>query len=101
MRVPFSVRILLISFKIAGRFRLIKTLVTTYFSDRKHDWGAADLEKVTDYAEEKEIVAASTALLDDAIATVRKLFTKIWAEIHQALQSHFSLLTEFKLELNK
>jgi hypothetical protein len=30
-------------------------------------------EKVTDYAEEKEIVAASTALLDDAIATVRKL----------------------------
>ena len=41
-------------------------------SDRKHDWGAADLEKVTDYAEEKEIVAASTALLDDAIATVRK-----------------------------
>lgn len=31
-----------------------------------------DLEKVTDYAEEKEIVAASTAALDDAIATVRK-----------------------------
>ena len=56
---------------------------------------------MTDYAEEKEIVAASTALLDDAIATVRKLFTKIWAEIHQALQSHFSLLTEFKLELYK
>ena len=30
-------------------------------------------EKVTDYAEEKEIIAASTAVLDDAIATVRKL----------------------------
>ena len=29
-------------------------------------------EKVTDYAEEKEIVAASPAALDDAIATVRK-----------------------------
>ncbi len=29
-------------------------------------------EKVTDYAEEKEIVTASTALLDDAIASVRK-----------------------------
>ena len=28
---------------------------------------------MTDYAEEKEIIAASTAVLDDAIATVRKL----------------------------
>jgi len=38
--------------------------------EKKHDSGAADLEKVTDYAEEKEILPASTDL-EDAIATIR------------------------------
>ena len=37
----------------------------------KHDDGAADLEKVTDYAEEKEILSTSTDL-EDAIATIRE-----------------------------
>ena len=39
---------------------------------KKHDSGAADLEKVTDYAEEKEIFSSSTDL-EDAIAAIRKL----------------------------
>ena len=39
-------------------------------SEKKHDSGAADLEKVTDYAEEKEIVSNSTDL-SDAIANIR------------------------------
>lgn len=37
---------------------------------KKHDSGAADLEKVTDYAEEKEILSSSTDL-EDAIAVIR------------------------------
>ena len=39
--------------------------------EKKHNSGAADLEKVTDYAEEKEITSSSTELTD-AIATIRK-----------------------------
>ena len=39
---------------------------------RRHNSGAADLEKVTDYAEEKEILSTSTDL-DDAIAVIRRL----------------------------
>merc|ERR1712203_1027990 len=38
--------------------------------EKKHNSGAADLEKVTDYAEEKEINSSSTELTD-AIATIR------------------------------
>lgn len=38
---------------------------------KKHDSGAADLEKVTDYAEEKEILSTSTDL-EDALAIIRK-----------------------------
>jgi len=38
--------------------------------DRKHDSGAADLEKVTDYAEEKEISSTGNEL-EDAIAAIR------------------------------
>ena len=37
--------------------------------EKKHDSGAADLEKVTDYAEEKEILSSSTDL-EDAINTI-------------------------------
>ena len=40
-------------------------------NERKHDSGAADLEKVTDYAEEKEI-APSTSNLDDALENIRE-----------------------------
>ena len=40
-------------------------------NEKKHDTGAADLEKVTDYAEEKEIISSSTELTD-AIANIRK-----------------------------
>jgi len=39
--------------------------------EKKHDSGAADLERVTDYAEEKEILSTSTDL-EDAIATIRE-----------------------------
>ncbi|XP_023327278.1 huntingtin-interacting protein K [Eurytemora carolleeae] len=38
--------------------------------DRKHDWGAADLEKVTDYAEEMEILSTGNEL-EDAITAIR------------------------------
>ncbi|TRY68339.1 hypothetical protein TCAL_01400, partial [Tigriopus californicus] len=38
--------------------------------EKKHDSGAADLEKVTDYAEEKEIISTSTDL-EDAITIIR------------------------------
>merc|ERR1712141_118221 len=38
--------------------------------EKKHNSGAADLEKVTDYAEEKEITSSSTELTD-AIANIR------------------------------
>ena len=38
--------------------------------EKKHDSGAADLEKVTDYAEEKEIGSSSAA--EDAIAVISK-----------------------------
>ena len=38
---------------------------------KRHNSGAADLEKVTDYAEEKEILSTSTDL-DDAIAVIRR-----------------------------
>ena len=41
--------------------------------EKKHDSGAADLEKVTDYAEEKEIGSSSAA--EDAIAVISKLTT--------------------------
>ena len=40
--------------------------------EKKHDSGAADLEKVTDYAEEKEIGSSSAA--EDAIAVISKGF---------------------------
>lgn len=40
-------------------------------NEKKHDSGAADLEKVTDYAEEKEI-APSSSNFDDALANIRK-----------------------------
>ena len=40
--------------------------------EKKHDSGAADLERVTDYAEEKEILSSSTDL-EDAINTIRTL----------------------------
>ena len=39
--------------------------------EKKHDSGAADLEKVTDYAEEKEIGSSSAA--EDAIAVISKI----------------------------
>ena len=39
-------------------------------NEKKHDSGAADLEKVTDYAEEKEIATSSD--FDDALANIRK-----------------------------
>ena len=42
--------------------------------DKKHDSGAADLEKVTDYAEEKEIGSSSAA--EDAIAVISKFHVK-------------------------
>lgn len=45
---------------------------------------------MTDYAEEKEIVAASTAALDDAIATVRKLdfyYKIVWKSTFDNLES--------------
>ncbi len=39
--------------------------------EKKHDSGAADLEKVTDYAEEKEI--GSSLAAEDAIAVISSL----------------------------
>ena len=42
--------------------------------EKKHDSGTADLEKVTDYAEEKEIIPTSNDL-EDAIAIIRE-FTR-------------------------
>lgn len=39
--------------------------------EKKHDSGTADLEKVTDYAEEKEIISTSNDL-EDAIAIISK-----------------------------
>ena len=42
--------------------------------EKKHDSGAADLEKVTDYAEEKEIGSSSAA--EDAIAVISKFHVK-------------------------
>ena len=44
----------------------------TFQNKKRHNSGAADLEKVTDYAEEKEILSTSTDL-DDAIAVIRRL----------------------------
>lgn len=44
--------------------------------EKKHDSGAADLEKVTDYAEEKEILSSSTDL-EDAIATISKFLSNL------------------------
>merc|ERR1712123_340475 len=38
--------------------------------DKKHDSGAADLEKVTDYAEDQEILSTGNEL-EDAIVTIR------------------------------
>merc|ERR1711983_568460 len=38
--------------------------------DKKHDSGAADLEKVTDYAEDKEILSTGNEL-EDAIVAIR------------------------------
>jgi len=38
--------------------------------DKKHDWGAADLEKVTDYAEDQEILSTGNEL-EDAIVNIR------------------------------
>eukprot|EP00096_Caligus_rogercresseyi_P010553 TRINITY_DN389_c1_g10_i1.p1 TRINITY_DN389_c1_g10~~TRINITY_DN389_c1_g10_i1.p1 ORF type:complete len:119 (-),score=40.55 TRINITY_DN389_c1_g10_i1:99-455(-) len=38
--------------------------------EKKHDSGIADLEKVTDYAEEKEILSSSVEL-EDAIRAIR------------------------------
>jgi len=38
--------------------------------DKKHDSGAADLEKVTDFAEEKEILSTGNEL-EDAIVAIR------------------------------
>ena len=46
--------------------------------EKKHNSGAADLEKVTDYAEEKEITSSSTELTD-AIATIRKYLILNWS----------------------
>lgn len=46
---------------------------------KRHNSGAADLEKVTDYAEEKEILSTSTDL-DDAIAVIRARQIKETAE---------------------
>ncbi len=50
--------------------------------DKKHNTGAADLEKVTDYAEEKEILSTSTDL-EDAIAVIRKncAFLKLYRTV--------------------
>jgi len=42
--------------------------------EKKHDSGAADLEKVTDYAEEKEIGSSSAA--EDAIAVISKFLAR-------------------------
>ena len=42
--------------------------------EKKHDSGAADLEKVTDYAEEKEIGSSSAA--EDAIAVISKVLAR-------------------------
>merc|ERR1712029_807527 len=39
--------------------------------DKKHDSGVADLEKVTDYAEEKEILSTGNEL-EEAIVAIRK-----------------------------
>eukprot|EP00088_Acartia_fossae_P036593 TRINITY_DN377_c0_g1_i1.p1 TRINITY_DN377_c0_g1~~TRINITY_DN377_c0_g1_i1.p1 ORF type:complete len:124 (-),score=49.34 TRINITY_DN377_c0_g1_i1:216-587(-) len=38
--------------------------------DKKHDSGAADLEKVTDYAEEKEILSTGNEL-EEALIAIR------------------------------
>ena len=43
--------------------------------EKKHDSGAADLEKVTDYAEEKEIGSSSAA--EDAIAVISMIFQEL------------------------
>ena len=40
--------------------------------EKKHDSGAADLEKVTDFAEVKEVGSSSAAV--DAIAVISKSF---------------------------
>lgn len=42
--------------------------------EKKHDSGAADLEKVTDYAEEKEIQSSLAA--EDAIAVISEDLSK-------------------------
>ena len=39
--------------------------------DKKHDSGVADLEKVTDYAEDKEILSTGNEL-EEAIVAIRK-----------------------------
>ena len=39
--------------------------------DKKHDSGVADLEKVTDYAEEKEILSTGNEL-EEALVAIRK-----------------------------
>ena len=39
--------------------------------DKKHDSGVADLEKVTDYAEDKEILSTGNEL-EEAIVNIRK-----------------------------
>eukprot|EP00092_Neocalanus_flemingeri_P026373 GFUD01028589.1.p1 GENE.GFUD01028589.1~~GFUD01028589.1.p1 ORF type:complete len:139 (-),score=61.00 GFUD01028589.1:23-439(-) len=39
-------------------------------TDKKHNSGAADLEKVTDYAEDQEILSTGNEL-EDAIVTIR------------------------------
>merc|ERR1719347_1098854 len=39
--------------------------------EKKHDSGTADLEKVTDYAEDKEIISTGSEL-EDAIVNIRK-----------------------------
>lgn len=63
--------------------------------EKKHNSGAADLEKVTDYAEEKEILGTSTELTD-AIANIRTKQAAATAErlAHEKELSKVSIKSE-------
>ena len=59
--------------------------------EKKHDSGAADLEKVTDYAEEKEIGSSSAA--EDAIAVISRILYLVCKNV---IKQSFGLFSDNK-----
>ena len=68
---------------------------------KRHNSGAADLEKVTDYAEEKEILSTSTDL-DDAIAVICRLHHLLvmsYSRTQDAIFSSSNMLCTYSISI--